>query len=274
MMLLPFLEQTNVYQGFNQNLPCWDAVNQPLAQTVLPGFLCPSATGTMGPATIRDRSGTAIGLFSRSTYVANVGHEEPWSYTVTDHANILNGPFYRNSRIETRDVTDGLSNTVFLGEHIPLVSDKTWVGVPVGASVFANNPARFAPLVIEPDEAATLVLVHSGPSAEEGFIIHPPNDPQVHVCQMYSQHPGGAHFLLGDGWVRFVSENISMIVWAAVSSRNGVFRPCGLVGDHSTRFTARTIIIFFEKHLSFLCNRLSDEISCDILLRLNLILSS
>jgi prepilin-type processing-associated H-X9-DG protein len=38
---------------------------------------------------------------------------------------------------------------------------------------------------------------------------------------MYSQHPGGAHVLLGDGSVRFVSSNISVIVWAAVSSRNG-----------------------------------------------------
>ncbi len=221
MMLLPFLEQTNVYQGFNHNLPCWDIVNQPLAQTVLPGFLCPSATGTERPATIRDRSGVTIGLFSRSTYVANVGHEEPWSLTVTDHTSIANGPFYRNSKIGTRDVTDGLSNTAFLGEHTPLVSDKTWVGVPVGASVPANNPSRFAPLVIEPDEAATLVLVHSGPTAEEGFVIHPPNDPQVHVCQMYSEHPGGAHVLLGDGSVRFVSSNISVLIWAAVSSRNG-----------------------------------------------------
>ncbi len=221
MLLLPYLEQTNVYQRFDQNLPCWSPVNQPLAQTVIPGFLCPSATGTERPAVIRDRSNTTLGLFSRSTYVANVGHDEPWGYTVADHSVLANGPFYRNSKIGTRDVTDGLSNTIFLGEHTPLVSDKTWVGVPVGAIVPANNAARFAPLVIEPDEAATLVLVHSGPAGDEGFVIHPPNDPQVHVCQMYSQHVGGAHILLGDGAVRFVSENISVNVWAAISSRNG-----------------------------------------------------
>ncbi len=221
MMLLPFLEQGVVYDQFQILLPSWHPNNAPAARAVLPVFICPSATGTEGPMTVRDDDGNAIATFSRSTYVANVGHDEPWEYAVTDHAPYSNGPFFRNSKIATQDVTDGLSNTVFLGEHTPLVSDKTWVGVPTGASVCANNPARFAPVVIDCDEGATLVLVHSGPSAFEGDIVHPPNDPAVHVCQMYSQHQGGAQVLLGDGSVRFVSENISTVIWAAVSSRNG-----------------------------------------------------
>jgi hypothetical protein len=221
LMLLPYMDQGPLYNQFNILLPSTHASHAVAARTVIPAMLCPSATDTDLPVTVRDDGGAVLGVFGRTTYVANVGHDEPWAYSATNHAQFANGPFFRNSRIATRDVTDGLSNTVFLGEHIPLVSDKTWVGVPPGAAVCANNPARFAPLVIDCDEAATLVLVHSGPAASEGNIIHPPNDPAAHVCQMYSQHTGGAHVLLGDGGVRFVSENISVVIWAAVSSRNG-----------------------------------------------------
>jgi prepilin-type processing-associated H-X9-DG protein len=70
-----------------------------------------------------------------------------------------------------------------------------------------------------------LVNVHSGPAAGEfdpvtGFApIHPPNSPLCHVCQMYAEHPGGAHVMLGDGSVRFVSAFIHQPTWAALSSR-------------------------------------------------------
>jgi prepilin-type processing-associated H-X9-DG protein len=137
---------------------------------------------------------------------------------------------YRNSRVRFADVTDGLTNTVFIGEHA-IVSDKTWVGVVPGAAVCTIDPARFP--ITECDAAATLVNVHSGPAVAEidpvtgRAPIHPPNSPLCHVCQMYSPHIGGAHVLLGDGSVRFISQYIHQPTWAALSS-------CGkgeVVGD-------------------------------------------
>jgi hypothetical protein len=116
-----------------------------------------------------------------------------------------------------------LSNTVFLGEHSGILSNKTWVGVVPGAAVCANNPTMFP--ITECDNAATLVNVHSGPATDEidpvtGFApIHPPNSPLCHVCQMYSGHSGGAFVLLGDGSVRFISQFVHQPTWAALSSR-------------------------------------------------------
>jgi prepilin-type processing-associated H-X9-DG protein len=134
-------------------------------------------------------------------------------------AKIADGPFYRNSKVRVRDVVDGLSQTVFLGEHTSLLSDKTWVGVAPGAVVI--------PKLKSPDNgtesAATLVLVHSGPAIGEvdllgNPIIHPPNYPTLHVGQMQSEHPGGAQVALGDGSVHFIPDDIDLTIYAAMTS--------------------------------------------------------
>lgn len=222
-MLLPQLDQAPLYRRFDTRRPCWDAVNAPAAATNLPVFLCPSATNSSGLMPVRDSGGNLLATFGRSTYVANAGQEEPWGFLAEDYYGIADGPMFRNSRVRVADVVDGLSNTVFIGEHSSILSNKTWVGVVPGAEVCANDPVMFP--ITQCDAAATLVNVHSGPAAAEidpvtGFApIHPPNSPLCHVCQMYSEHAGGANVLLGDGSVRFVSQMIHQPTWAGLSSR-------------------------------------------------------
>jgi hypothetical protein len=210
-------------------------------------FLCPSSSGAVEPFFVADATGDPLIIaggaveVGRSHYVASHGQESCWgecgassrgtvftniytSETVEididgDASRVADGPFYRNSKTAFKDVTDGLSNTVFLGEHSSALSDKTWVGVVPGA--FAH------PLVSSPengpDAAATLVLVHAGPSGGElditGFpIIHPVNFPTYHVGQMFSEHVGGGNVTLGDGSVVFVSQDVNLLVWAEYSS--------------------------------------------------------
>ena len=180
-------------------------------------------------------------MLGRSHYVASHGQESCWgecgsastgeiftniytsaTTTVTvngDASKVADGPFYRNSRTRFRDITDGTSNTIFLGEHSSQLSDKTWVGVVPGAY---THPKFTSPENGE-DAAATLTLVHAGPSGGElditGFpIIHSVNFPTFHVGQMYSQHVGGGQVCMGDGSVRFISENIDLFTFAELSS--------------------------------------------------------
>ncbi len=222
-MLLPYLDQGPLYQQLRTDRPCWDAVNATAVRTRLSVFICPSATDADGNFAVVNDSGTELAQFSRSTYVANAGRDEPWGYDQEiDLSKYADGPLYRNSRIRAAHVTDGLSNTVFIGEHAPILSSKTWVGVVPAASVCTNNPSRFP--ITQCDRAATLVNVHSGPAVAEidpvsGFApVHPPNSPLSHVCQMYSEHTGGCNVLLGDGSVRFVSQFIHQPTWEALSS--------------------------------------------------------
>jgi prepilin-type N-terminal cleavage/methylation domain-containing protein/prepilin-type processing-associated H-X9-DG protein len=217
-LLLPFLEHAPLDDQIVHEVPCGDPVNATPVSTVLETFLCPSAAGDRGAFNVIDDSGATLAVFGRSHYVASVGQEEPWGFSTYDYSSIADGPLYRNSPTRTADVLDGLSSTVFLGEHHPSLSNKTWVGVVPGAAVCPTPKFAFSSC----DVAATLVQVHSGPAAGEvPPAIHPPNSPLCHVCQMYADHPGGCNVMLGDGSVRFISEMINQLTWAALASRAG-----------------------------------------------------
>ena len=222
-LILPHLEQLPVYYQLRMDEPCWSPVQGSATKTRIASFLCPSASQSDSLVEVRDAGGRVLTTFGRSTYVASAGQEEPWGFTMEDYASVADGAMFRNARLRVRDFLDGTSNTVFLGEHVPILSHKTWVGVVPGATVCNNSPKRFP--LSECDHAATLVNVHSGPATDEidpiaGFApIHPPNSPLAHVCQMYSEHGSGANVTFGDGSVRFISASIHQPTWAALSSR-------------------------------------------------------
>lgn len=245
-MLLPFMEQGPLYDQLDLNQPLWAAANRPLIEATLPAFLCPSASGGDEPFDVVDENGDPVRSgfdvqVGRSHYVASHGQESCWgecgaagtgdiftniytsaTTTITingDVSKVADGPFYRNSATRFRDVTDGLSSTLFFGEHSSKLSDKTWVGVVPGAF---THP-QFTSPENGPDAAATLTLVHIGPSGGElditgNPIIHPINFPTYHVGQMYSEHRGGGNVCMGDGSVRFFSENIDLILFAELAS--------------------------------------------------------
>ncbi len=216
--LLPYLEQDNLHRLLRLDRPCWDPVNAAAVRSAPKVFLNPAAPNVGPTMTVRDDSGIVLAEFGISHYVGNNGQDESWAYDQAELSGIRGtGPFFRNSRTRIASVTDGLSSTVFIGEHTS-VSDKTWVGVVPGATVCPNDPNRYPFTAC--DAAATLVLCHSGPAATEPGVVHPPSFPTCHVCQMYAPWVGGGQVLFGDGHVQFIPTNINHNTWAALSSMN------------------------------------------------------
>ena len=114
---------------FNLQVPAWNAANAKAALTVVPDYLCPSVSDSSTNYPVVDSSGKQLALFSRANYVFNAGRIDAWGSPQLDPNTIADGPFYKNSRIRFRDITDGLSQTVFVGEQTPFHSDSTWVGI-------------------------------------------------------------------------------------------------------------------------------------------------
>ncbi len=247
-LLLPFVEGNSLAAAIDYDLSIWDPQNRPFVETELPLMLCPASSGNLGPVVIVDGNkqpyspqGPTPLLLGRSNYIASHGQESCWDelgsvatttifsniYTLEtievpvngDVSQVADGPFYRNSKTRMEDIVDGTSNTIFLGEHSSKLSDKAWAGAVPGAFVH--------PRISTPDNApegpATLVLGHAGPSGGEvdavGLpIFHPVNNPALHVCQMYTEHPGGGNVCFGDGSTRFISQSINLYTFAEMSS--------------------------------------------------------
>jgi len=224
LLALPYLEGTGLADAYRPDvgLGIGDPVNRPVVSTRLPAFRCPSDSGPREPFTVLDEGGAPLAsgaVLGRSSYVGNAGQAEPWDEPLDSWEGHANGPLYRNSWLTVQRITDGLAQTVFLGEHSQRKSQKAWAGLVPGA--FSHPTPEFQQRAgSEPEAAATLLLVHSGPSDDDPQ-IHPPNDPVGHVCQMYSEHPGGCNVAFGDAGVRFIRDSIDPRVWAAISSIDG-----------------------------------------------------
>jgi prepilin-type N-terminal cleavage/methylation domain-containing protein/prepilin-type processing-associated H-X9-DG protein len=242
-LILPFIEQGNLFKSFRLDLPCWAPENTPFVRTRLSIFLCPAATGGSGGFAVERDSGdgrhgipfSPTIFFAHLHYVTNAGVNQPWgrstaySYDFTipepmptpPGPHVINGPFYRNSATRIADVTDGLSNTVFIGEHSSILSNKTWVGVVPGAATCPRLDLR--PWPSDCNSGGCLVGVHSGPDVHDHpqVIIHAPNNPFGHTDEMWSEHPGpGCNVLFGDGSVRFIGAFINPNTWVALSTLN------------------------------------------------------
>lgn len=139
VLLLPYLDESPLYDQYDFSKPWDDPANQHVMDSMPAVYKCPTNTDVLD--------------------------------NLTHYAAVM-GPgcaFEGSEGIKLRSFTDGMSNTILVGE-------VTNAGIP-----------WTAPIDID-------VTVHATINDPEGFSSH---------------HVGGVQFLIGDGSVKFISENIN-----------------------------------------------------------------
>lgn len=207
-VILPYLEQANVEKNFiDYRLPVTDRRHEQVRGFKLAIYRCPSDIGKdryrlrellWDSADAPDVSDPRLDLeYATSNYVASFGPDDVDScFALTQGGQCrARGVFFHNSFLRFAEITDGLSQTFFVGERASNRGYATWVGT---APVFLCFPS-------------TIV----------GDTQEPLNYAGEHPHGFSSFHPGGGNFLLGDGGVRFVSETIDLGVYRALSTRAG-----------------------------------------------------
>lgn len=201
--ILPQIDQAPLYGGLTPgDTPLHAALADPvkvkMLQKSMPAFLCPSDTTQSLNLNrpLRQTNGSQVQV-ATSNYLGSHG-VCAWNPL----SGRQGGVFAWNLGASFSGITDGTSNTIAVGERASgIVRGTTPGGAGVWAGVTTVNDISFQ--LTLPSDSVDGVL----------SLAYDSMNPASNQCHMYSsRHVGGAHFLMCDGAVRFVSENIHSFI--------------------------------------------------------------
>lgn len=252
LSILPYMDQANVYNAYDSSLSAWDANNLAAVQTVISGYLCPSSprAGNSISYTIPSAVASSLFLSSLDMTLDSAGAIDYVSTTTVsgEFLDIVNNTSGSEDKLgwglggminstlgavvaiplagRIRDLTDGTSNTIMIGEMASrnqlyrgrqpvAITPMSMGGTDEGAFQDVAGGGAWADPFNGNWELSGRPFDGGSGAEDEGpcFIncsnakTHPNNSLQD-AAGLYSWHTGGALVLLGDGSVQFLSENM------------------------------------------------------------------
>jgi prepilin-type N-terminal cleavage/methylation domain-containing protein/prepilin-type processing-associated H-X9-DG protein len=233
--MLPYIEQQAVYSQYRFSCPPMPGYNRTLIDlSQIDTFRCPT-----------DRYETRT---SQTNYAMCLGPNHGWS----DDVLIMNGMFRRRREVTIAEVTDGLSNTILLGERLvgdwdnnkfSLQDIVAGIARPSGyPDMFPNADQIITWGKLGKDSWNPATNVYSGgchsnswgcpntyitttagpnwafPDVQEGGCRWNGIGPGIRPPR--SLHAGGVNVALGDGSVRFIGNGIDLLTWQYLGARN------------------------------------------------------
>jgi prepilin-type N-terminal cleavage/methylation domain-containing protein len=226
-MILPFMDQESLYMtlNFTESGPGnWDSgsLNQKACETVISVFRCPS----MNQPEHADYNGIAARV--PCSYRGNAGSlaaSDDTSTVVIPGAISLenlkqNGVFFACSKIRPQDLADGLTKTILVGES---PTDPDFVKDDQGMDFWYIGSPQADPCACNGGTGGTEFTEYVGSTivGMNARWLQPGIHGTIMEMSFGSYHPQGANFVLGDGSVQYLSENIDFRVYQSLSTRDG-----------------------------------------------------
>ena len=204
VFILPFLEQNSLYQqidltrGWSQGDLGLGNGTAPSTQEI-PAYRCPSDVAEGGHTRYSGSSGE---LNARTSYIMSIGSasfEDRQSQLLPE----LWGVGWEDSKTTFANMSDGSSNTLFIGErdNEELLTDSGAVDLHGAIWIGRQGWKRYVMAGEGPENATDVENAPNAKGSRRAFNI------------AASFHPGGATVALGDGSVRFISDDISLQVF-------------------------------------------------------------
>lgn len=252
IFILPYMDQGPLYNQWNFSMPSngfsntadtsgaaaplispWPNTNTPLAQTKIATYMCPSDNTSESLMVSADVNYFAN--HARSNYLLCAGgHGNGWppdrhfSIFRTSSAALMDGRsvpyrgmFGFNGAARMSDVRDGTSNTIAVCESAQQnrgsdLYTPIWGGHRRHGTFAVNHPST------DQNHINNARYHINGPINIVGMtgVTATTNDLRYYVNTASSVHTGGAHFLMADGAVRFISENIDKNTYALLTRMN------------------------------------------------------
>jgi prepilin-type N-terminal cleavage/methylation domain-containing protein/prepilin-type processing-associated H-X9-DG protein len=227
-MILPQLEQSNLFNALNFTFPYADPVNTTVMNTTVNGFICPSDYPNPMPA-----------RGAQTNYMADMGSWIVWQMAAGPNTGLANpnGVFWGNSATKIAEITDGMSNTAFFSERV-LADGSNAIVSPIYDVFFSPaSPTTLDDAVAQcqavdiTNLANQFPLFMGAPWVNGQHIFLHVSAPNTRSCGFFiylravmppsSRHPGGVNVAFGDGRVQFVKDSVNLVAWRALGTRSG-----------------------------------------------------
>jgi prepilin-type N-terminal cleavage/methylation domain-containing protein len=214
-IILPFIDEGALHDQIDFTVSVHHAAAAAVRLTTLPLFVCPSDGDFETILDIPSKSSTRIICqMAAANYVGSAGTVRPTCKLCRDK---FDGVFGRNRAIKPKELQDGLSKTLAVGERASYWSRPAIWGVVPNSKIIDNQqPGLYA-------GGPAYVL---GTTFHEGFNIETSTEMDHNTMGTFaesfgSQHPGGAFFMFCDAGVRFVWDDADPAIMNALSTRDG-----------------------------------------------------
>src|SRR5689334_13597559 len=224
--LLPYMEETTLYNSWNSHAKVFDSTNVATMRTPIEALACPSRRRAAADRNFDNNNAPppadAVGVATLADYSANAGirlltgmtSDENSGGIFGNYNRTVAGPIFSGSHIGARQVEDGMSKTIAIGErHLPPVADT------VADNMKDYQMGDTAAIAGDTPHTTFRCTGCSGDDTKDGLATG--YDDTSHDKFGSSHSSGVVQFVFADGHVSGLHRDIAVNVLKALSTIGG-----------------------------------------------------